>query len=175
MNAFTRAAAVAVLTLGVPIAFAQQAGSSAKTPQSAQTPSPEEFDKQLAKMQEQMTRMQQEMTKIQQTKDPQERQKLLQEHWATMQGAMSMMQGTWGGMMGGHMMGGQMKGHMMGPMMWGNYQNLTPEQLKERQYMMDRWVPMQQMMMNHMMLQQHWMMQPQAEAPSSDTQEGSKK
>ena len=41
-------------------------------------------------------------------------------------------------------------------------QNLTPEQLKQRQYMMDRWVPMQQMMMDHMMWHQHWMTQPPA-------------
>jgi len=54
---------------------------------------------------------------------------------------------------------------MMGGMMWGNYQNLTPEQLKQRQYMMDRWVPMQQMMMNQMMQHQYWMTQPPAESP----------
>lgn len=48
-------------------------------------------------------------------------------------------------------------GMMMGaPMMdWGHmrgyYSNLTPEQLKQRQYMMEQYLPMQQMMMNHMM------------------------
>jgi len=55
-------------------------------------------------------------------------------------------------MMGDHMMGGPM-------MKWDSYQKLTPEQLKQRQYMMDRMVPMQQMMMDHMMQHQHWMMQ----------------
>ena len=38
--------------------------------------------------------------------------------------------------------------------------------LKQRQYMMDRWMPMQQMMMNHMMQYQNWMMQqPAPSAP----------
>jgi hypothetical protein len=54
-------------------------------------------------------------------------------------------------------------GMMMGaPMMdWGHmrgyYSNLTPEQLKQRQYMMEQYLPMQQMMMNHMMWHQQWM------------------
>lgn len=55
-------------------------------------------------------------------------------------------------MMDGPMMGGHM-------MMWGDYRNLTPEQPEQRQYMMDRWIPMQQMMMNQVMQQQNWMMQ----------------
>ena len=52
---------------------------------------------------------------------------------------------------------------MMGaPMMdWGHmrgyYSNLTPEQLKQRQYMMEQYLPMQQMMMDHMMWHQQWM------------------
>jgi len=62
---------------------------------------------------------------------------------------------------GGHMMGGpMMSGGMMG---WrgaeGYYSNLNPEQLRRRQYMMDRYVAMQQQMMNHMMRHQHWMSQ----------------
>jgi hypothetical protein len=85
-----------------------------------------------------------------------------------MQNAMGMMQGMWGpgtmGCCGGvHMSGGHaMGGHMM---MWGDYRNLTPEQLKQRQYMMDRWMPMQQMMMNHMMQHQNWLMQQPPPAP----------
>ena len=61
-------------------------------------------------------------------------------------------------------------GMMMGaPMLdWGHmrgyYSNLTPEQLKQRQYMMEQYLPMQQMMMNHMMWQQHWQ-SPAASAP----------
>lgn len=50
-------------------------------------------------------------------------------------------------------------------MMWGDYRNLTPDQLKQRQYMMDQWNPMQHMMMNQMMQHQHWMMRPQPPAP----------
>jgi len=42
--------------------------------------------------------------------------------------------------------------------MWNDYRNLTPEQLAQRQYMMDRWMPMQHMMMNQMMQQRGWMM-----------------
>ena len=49
-------------------------------------------------------------------------------------------------------------------MMWGDYRNLTPDQLKQRQYMMDRWLPMQQTMMEHMFQQQGWMMQQPAPA-----------
>lgn len=36
-------------------------------------------------------------------------------------------------------------------MMWGDYRNLTADQLKQRQDMMDRWMPMQQMMKDQMM------------------------
>ena len=51
---------------------------------------------------------------------------------------------------------------MGGPMMgWGHmrgyYSSLTPEQLKQRQYMMDQYMGMQQMMMDHMMQRQQWM------------------
>jgi len=73
--------------------------------------------------------------------------------------------------MGGGMgmgMGKGMGGHSMhGPMMWGDYKNLTPEQLRQRQYMMDRWMPMQQMMMDHMMQHQHWMMPGPPATPSA--------
>lgn len=76
---------------------------------------------------------------------------------------MQMMQGMWdcdgdmGCCMGGPGMG---RGMMMGgPMMgWGHmggyYSNLTPEQLKQRQYMMDRYMNMQQMMNDQMMQHQ---------------------
>lgn len=39
------------------------------------------------------------------------------------------------------------------------YSNLTPEQLRQQQYMTDRYVAMQQQMMNHMMWHQHWLSQ----------------
>jgi hypothetical protein len=169
MNSILRIAAILLLVCAVPVAFAQQTGSSTSATAQAGTPTPEEFDKQLAKMQEQMKKMQEQMAKIQQTQDPQERQKLLQDHWATMQNMMTLMHGTWGGMGCCGASDGMMGGHMMmgGPMMWQNYQNLTPEQLKQRQYMMDRWMPMQQMMMNQMMQHQYWMMQLPAPPPSA--------
>ena len=118
-----------------------------------QAPNVTEFDKQMAQAQDTFKKMQSQMEKIQQTQDPQQRQKLLQEHWDTMQAGMSMMNGMWGpGMMGkGHMMGGS---HMMG---WQDYSNLTPEQRSQRQYMMDRYTGMQQMMMNNMMRHQNYM------------------
>lgn len=66
-----------------------------------------------------------------------------------------------GPMMGGPMMGGPMMGGMMGWQRGADsfYSNLTPEQLRQRQYMTDRYVAMQQQMMNHMMWHQHWMSQ----------------
>lgn len=144
-------------------------------PPPASTPpasTPAEADRQFAQMQEQMRLMQSQMERIAKTQDPAERQRLLEEHWASMQKAMGQMHGAWGGGMGGpglggHGMGGHgMGGHGMGgPMMWKDYRALTPEQLRERQYMMDRWMPMHQMMMDQMMQHQHWMMQPPAAPP----------
>lgn len=131
-------------------------------------PNPAEFDKQMSQIQTHMQQMQAQMEKIRKTQDPQERQRLLQDHWGSMQAAMSTMEGMWGpngcfggaGMMGcGHMMGGNMMGwdHMR-----GYYSGLTPEQTKQRQYMMDRYMPMQQMMMDHMMWHQRWQSTPPA-------------
>ncbi|WP_433771533.1 hypothetical protein [Pseudomonas putida] len=119
-----------------------------------QTPNVAEFDKQMSQAQETFKKMQLQMEKIQQTQDPQQRQKLLQEHWNTMQNGMSMMNGMWGpGMMGCCAGGGMMGGNMMG---WQDYSNLTPEQKSQRQYMMDRYTGMQQMMMDHMMWHQNY-------------------
>ena len=141
--------------------------------QQAAAPDVAGFDKQVAQMQQNMQRMQEQMDKIRQTQDPQERQKLLQEHWETMRNNMAQMHEMWGpgmgccaggpmmggGMRGGHMMGGPMMG---GPMMgWQDYSKLTPDQMKQRQYMMDRYMGMQQQMMDHMMQHQNYMwMQP---------------
>lgn len=150
-NAILIAALMAVSA--VPCAFAQQQPASPPA-QSAQPqqPTPSETDAQIAKMQELMTQMNQQMSQMQQAKDPAERQKLMQQHWATMQAAMTLMEGAWGGGMGGH---------MMGPMMsWGDYSKMTSEQRAQRQYMMEHWMPMQQMMMGHMMQHQGMMMQP---------------
>lgn len=142
--------------------------AKSSTPQAQQqAPNIAEFDKQMAQAQENLQKMQAQMEKIRQTQDPKERQKLLQEHWNTMQGSMGMMNNMWGpgmmgccgggmGMMGGHMMGG---GNMMG---WQDYSNLPPEQKAQRQYMMDRYMGMQQMMMDHMMWHQHYMGMPPA-------------
>ena len=153
---------VAILSLGVLLSapvLAQTAGAGTKASQTQQkNVDVAEFDKQAAQIQENFKKMQQQMDQIRATQDPQERQKLMQAHWSTMQGNMNMMQGMWGsGMMGccgGN--GGMMGGHMMG---WNGmgpyYSKLTPEQLKQRQYMMDQYMGMQQNMMNQMMQQNY--------------------
>lgn len=148
---------------GAPVvsSFAQQATADQTTPDVAK------FDEQLAQARKDLEKMQEQMNKIQQTQDPQKRQKLLQDHWTTMQNAMQAMNGMWGpGMMGGYMMGNHMMGgHMMG---WNDsedyYKNLTPEQMRQRQYMMNQYMGMQQMMMDQMMWHQHWMNQPPAQS-----------
>ena len=162
----------AAAVLSATPALAQQAKPAAKgVPATQAQPNVTEFDKQMAQVQENMGKMQEQMEKIRQTQDPKERQKLLDEHWATMQSTMGMMHGMWGrGMMGGPMRGGHMMGgpggpggHMMGaPMMgWGQmgdyYSKLTPEQVKQRQYMMDQYMGMQQLMMNNMMQHHQYM------------------
>lgn len=151
--------AVTLAAMLCPAMAQQPADKGAKTQQAA--PDPAEFDKQLAQMQENINKMQQQMDKIRQTQDPQERQRLLQEHWTTMQSAMGLMHGMGGpGMMGGPNMGQGMMG-------WGRmsdyYGKLTPEQLKQRQYMTDQRLRMHQMMMDQMMQRHYWMGQPQPE------------
>ena len=154
------AAMSAVLLSASPV-FAQSAPTDKGTQVKSSVPTVAEFDKQMAQAQENMKKMQELMDNIRQTQDPQERQKLLQDHWATMQGNMQMMHGMGGaGMMGcctgGHMMGHNMMmgGSMMG---WQGYSKLTPEQMKQRQYMMDRYMGMQQQTMDHMMPHQQYM------------------
>ncbi len=118
----------------------------------SQDQSPAVFDKKMALLQQQMNQMQAQMDQIRKTQDPQERQRLLKQHWDTMQSAMSTMHGMWGtGMMGPRMMGGGMMGGgtqgSTGPgwgHMGGYYSHLTPEQLRQRQYMTDQYMKMQQ-------------------------------
>ncbi|VVO86976.1 hypothetical protein [Pseudomonas fluorescens] len=145
--------AVLLFTASLAPIWALAAEQTEVTQTQQQTPNVAEFDKQMVQAQDTFKKMQAEMEKIQQTQDPQQRQKLLQEHWNTMQAGMGMMNRMWGpGMMGkGHMKGGS---HMMG---WHDYSNLTPEQKSQRQYMMDSYTGMQQMMMDNMMRHQHYM------------------
>ncbi len=158
--------------------------NKAKQEVKAEQPAPDvaAFDKQMAEAQKNMQKMHEQMAKISATQDPQERQKLLKAHFELMQTTMPMMRGMMGSMgcpmMGGNMMsGGMMKGmmdnnnmmngngmmddHMMG---WSHmndyYSKLTPEQIKQRQYMMDNYMGMQNMMMDNMMQHQNLMMQP---------------
>jgi hypothetical protein len=149
-------------------AHAQAATKSAAAPA---IPDVKTFDQRLAEAQQHMKQMQEQMVQIGQATDPQERQKLLQEHYASMQRAMTAMHGMWGpGMMGAccaasaPMMGGPGMMHGAGMMGWsdmrGYYTQLTPEQLKQRQYMMDQYMGMQQTMMDHMMWRQQWMAPP---------------
>lgn len=158
------AALCAVLLSAVPV-LAQQTPPVSKDSQvNQQAPDVARFDEQMAQLQENIKKMQEQMNNIRQTQDPQERQRLLQEHWTTMQSGMRMMRGMWGPGMNGCCPGGPMTGgHMMsGPMMsWrgtgGYYSQLTPEQMKQRQYMMDQYLSTQQMMMDHMMQHQQYM------------------
>jgi len=46
---------------------------------------------------------------------------------------------------------------MRGPMMWKDYKDMDSEQFKEHQYMMGRYMGMQQNMMNQIMQHQYWM------------------
>ncbi len=141
-------------------------------PAQQEAPNIEEFDRQVAQMHENLKEMDALMEKIRQTKDPEERRHLLQKYWGAMQHEMGMMHGMltasgmgccMGGGPGHGMMGkpgmgqGKMGGRMMGwGQMQGYYSNLTPEQMKQRQYMTDQYLRMQQMMMEHMMLHQYW-------------------
>ncbi len=179
MNKTILLAMLASIVISAQSVHAEQtkpAGKGAQTQQAA--PNIAEFDKHLAQMQENLKQMDALMEKIRQTQNPQERQQLLQQYWTAMQGAMGTMHGMWGqggmgpGMMGGSgmtgygMMGGRGMGPGMmgGPMMgWGQmqgyYSNLTPEQQKQRQYMTDQYMRMQQLMLDHMMQHQYWMNQ----------------
>ena len=158
--------AAAVLAQALPGTAQAESTSKRAAPTSA-TPDLKAFDARLAEAQTQMQRMQEQMDRLRKITDPSERQALLNQHWVAMQNAMNSMHGMWrpdmmgccgagGGMMhGSGMMGGR------GPMGWGamrdHYSRLTPDQLKQRQYMMDQYIGMQQMMMEHMMMRQEWM------------------
>lgn len=137
----------------------------ANPPTLASPPNPAEFDQRFATALENMNKMHEQMEKIQRTTDPAEREKLLTEHWDLMQSNIDTMQGFWGpGMMMGWGKDGTLpgRGHMMdGPMMGrghmgGYYRNMTPDQLKDNQYMMNNYMGMQQQMMNHMLWHQQY-------------------
>ena len=152
---------VAVITAAMlaAVSWAAQA-QTAKPPQSSVVPDVKTFDQRLAEAQVHMQRMQEQMDRLRKTQDPLERQKLLQDHYQSMQNAMGAMHGMWGP----GMMGGQGMMHGPGMMGWGgmhgHYSRLTPEQMKQRQYMTDQYMGMQQMMMDHMMQRQQWMTPP---------------
>lgn len=167
-------AAVIGISLTSPLAHAAaKDGATTKSSSKSQAPNTAAFDKSLAQFQEQMTTMHAQMDQIRKTQDPQERQRLLQQHWETMQSAMGTMRGMWGpgmmgyGGMGPGMMGGAGPGCCGGGWghMGGYYTQLTPEQLRKRQYMTDQYLQMQQEMMNNMMWQQQYRMGPPVEAP----------
>lgn len=125
--------------------------------------SPAEFDTQAEQVQESINRMHAQMDRIRKTQDPAERDRLLQEHWTAMQSTMRMLHGMNAPGMAG---GPGMPGGMMGWRHMGDYYaGLTPEQLKQRQYMTDQRLRMQEMMMNQMMEHHYWAGQPRA--PSS--------
>ncbi|MBT8764804.1 hypothetical protein [Metapseudomonas boanensis] len=137
-------------------ALAAQGAEGSPAPQALQPAvNVEEFDKHIAQAQEHLKKMAGLMTEIQQTKDPKERQNLLQEHQALMQRGMGMMGDLWGRGMTGRQM---MKSGMMGwKDMRDRYSTMTPEQMKQHQYMMDRYMGMQQMMIDQLMQHQYQM------------------
>lgn len=62
----------------------------------------------------------------------------------------------------GHGMGGAMMNGatMQGPGAHACLDQLTPEQMRQRQSMSERYLGMQQMMMDHVMWHQHWTTMP---------------
>lgn len=175
MNQFAAIATFSAAIFAATSVHAQAVGPAEKTARAPEKASSvEEFDKQADQVRQNIAKMQSQMEKIRQTKDPKERQKLLQEHWATMRSGMAQMHALWGSsMMGGPMMHGPGMGGpgMGGPGMGGRmmesrrmgdyYSKLTPEQMKQHQYMMDQYMGMQQQMLDHMMQHQNQMwMQP---------------
>jgi hypothetical protein len=154
-------------------AGAQPSKPATPPPAPATAASQAEFDRQMDQLEAHMRDMQAQMEQIAKATDPAQRQKLLQAHWDGMQSAMSSMSAMWapGGAMcpcasghaAGHAAGpGMMGPGMMGPGMMGGghmagfYSKLTPEQQKQRQYMSERYLRMQQLMMDHMAWHQHW-------------------
>ena len=167
MKKFSTLIFTSVLGFGVlfsPTLFAQPAALE-KNQSKQERIDVAEFDKQSIQIQENFKKMQEQMEIIRTTKNPQERQKLLKEHWATMQINSNLMGGMRGpGMMGfvggsGSRMG---RGHMMGwSSMSGYYSKLTPKEIKQRQYMTDQYMDMQQNMMNQMMQQNYMWINPE--------------
>jgi hypothetical protein len=159
-------AAAASLGFSIPGTVAAQSQPSLKASAAQPAPDVKTFDQRLSEAQAQMKRMQDLRERIQQTQDPQERQRLQQEHWSAMQAAMTAMHGMGGpGMMGGYGPGPMHGVGMGGPGMmgWGGargaYSQLTPEQMKQRQYMTDQMLGFQQQMMEHMLQRQQWLQQ----------------
>jgi len=152
---------VAVLAPTMTTAYAQTAPPAPAQSAEPSAGNTQEFDKKAAEVRDNMEKMQQTMNQIQKTTDPNERRKLLQEHQALMQTTMGKMGQFWGsGAMGccGAMGAGGPHHGGRGQMGWnamrGNYSNLSPEQIRERQYMRDQYMGMQQMMMAQMMQHQ---------------------
>ncbi|MDH0090827.1 hypothetical protein N7373_05150 [Achromobacter mucicolens] len=157
------AAVVALLALSAPV-LAPAASPSDQPAPTAQAVPPsgnvQNFDKNAAQVSENLARMQKQMDEIQKTSDPAERQKLLREHQELMRQTMGMMGQMWPGGTGGccapygggpHHRGGPMMGWNA---MKGNYAGMTPEQVRQHQYMRDQYMGMQQRMMEQMMQQQ---------------------
>ena len=103
-------AALAVLSLSTPLAWAEEGHHADKDKKPTTTMTDKDKQMQMGKMQENMLRMHAQMHKIMDAKDPKERERLMQEHLNMMQDNMHMMQG----MMGSDAKGGKMGGGMQG-------------------------------------------------------------
>ena len=157
MNASRFAALALTAVLFPTLTFAQQDADATKVSQPPM--SIEQFDQQMATAQESLKKMHEQINRIQNTSDPAQHQKLMQDHQATMQQGMQMMNGMMGccagGLMGNHM---KSNGAMMGwKQMGSHYSRMTPEQMKQHQYMMERFMGIQQMMMEQMLQHQQHM------------------
>ncbi len=110
MNKSLLIAALTVLSLSTPLAWAEEDHHADKDKKPATAMTDQNKQMQMGKMQENMLRMHAQMHKIVDAKDPQERARLMQEHLNMMQDNMRMMQG----MMGSDAKGGKMGGGMQG-------------------------------------------------------------
>lgn len=113
-------AALSILPLFTPLAWADETHHSDKDKKPAATMTDKDKQIQMGKMQENMLRMHEQMHKIMQSSDTKEREKLMQEHSKMMQDNMRIMHGMKNGemmekgMMGGDAKGGKMDGSMKG-------------------------------------------------------------
>ncbi|MBY0576194.1 MAG: hypothetical protein K2P67_06325 [Gallionellaceae bacterium] len=135
---------VAVLFMGAPVAYADDAhhpDQQGRT-EKVTVPASTDGEKVVQEMQENEKKMQARLDKIQKTKDPELRQKLMMEYMQTMHENM---------MLGRSMMHGMMDCTMMkGGMMGEGEAGASPDAMMDRMNRMEKRMDMMQMMMEQM-------------------------